>query len=125
MPVNLIRFGTAGSRTEFFWQRAEMMLRNFWPNNESNTISPQKRFASVDTEALFLRKIRPAIIRVVGESGHHPMRCHAAEWLARQITLRDNDRVYGHVFLRRVRAVGIRDRPISPGSPWQKAMWNV
>ena len=54
-----------------------------------------------------------------------------AEWLARQITeafpwtsaptylVRDNDRAYGHVFTSRVRAMGIRDRPISPGSPWQ------
>jgi transposase InsO family protein len=54
-----------------------------------------------------------------------------AEWLARQITeafpwasaaaylVRDNDRAYGHVFRSRVRAMGIRDRPISPGSPWQ------
>ena len=53
------------------------------------------------------------------------------EWLARQITeafpwtsapaylVRDNDRAYGHVFTSRVRAMGIRDRPISPGSPWQ------
>ena len=29
------------------------------------------------------------------------------------------DRAYGHVFTSRVRAMGIRDRPISPGSPWQ------
>jgi transposase InsO family protein len=54
-----------------------------------------------------------------------------AEWLARQITeafpwtsapaylVRDNDRAYGRVFTSRVRATGIRDRPISPGSPWQ------
>src|SRR5947199_10442671 len=54
-----------------------------------------------------------------------------AEWLARQITeafpwasappylVRDNDRAYGHVFTSRVRAMGIRDRPITPGSPWQ------
>jgi transposase InsO family protein len=33
--------------------------------------------------------------------------------------MRDNDRAYGHVFTSRVRAMGIRDRPISPGSPWQ------
>ena len=56
-----------------------------------------------------------------------------AEWLARQITeafpwtsapaylVRDNDRAYGDVFKSRVRAMGIRDRPISPGSPWQNA----
>ena len=54
-----------------------------------------------------------------------------AEWLARQITetfpwtsapaylVRDNDGAYGHVFTSRLRAMGIRDRPISPGSPWQ------
>jgi len=33
--------------------------------------------------------------------------------------VRDNDRAYGHAFRSRVRAMGIRDRPISPGSPWQ------
>src|SRR3989449_7680110 len=49
-----------------------------------------------------------------------------AEWLARQITeafpwasARDNDSAYGHAFRSRVRAMGIRDRPISPRSPWQ------
>jgi transposase InsO family protein len=61
------------------------------------------------------------------EVTRHP----TSEWLARQITeafpwasapaylVRDNDRAYGHVFKSRVRAMGIRDRPISPGSPWQ------
>jgi transposase InsO family protein len=61
------------------------------------------------------------------EVTRHP----TAEWLARQITeafpwasapaylVRDNDRAYGQTFQRRVRAMGIRDRPISPGSPWQ------
>jgi len=33
----------------------------------------------------------------------------------------DNDGAYGHVFTRRVMAMGIRDRPISPGSPWQNS----
>ena len=33
--------------------------------------------------------------------------------------VRDNDSVYGRVFTNRVRAMGIRDRPISPRSPWQ------
>ena len=54
-----------------------------------------------------------------------------AAWLARQITeafpwasaptylVRDNDRSYGRVFTSRVKAMGIRDRPISLGSPWQ------
>jgi transposase InsO family protein len=61
------------------------------------------------------------------EVTRHP----TAEWLAQQITeafpwssapaylVRDNDRAYGHIFTRRLRAMGIRDRPISPRSPWQ------
>jgi len=61
------------------------------------------------------------------EVTRHP----TAEWLAQQITeafpwgsaptylIRDNDGAYGHVFTRRVKAMGIRDRPISPRSPWQ------
>jgi transposase InsO family protein len=54
-----------------------------------------------------------------------------AEWIARQIAeafpwdeaprylIRDRDCVYGTVVTRRLRAMGIRDRPIAPGSPWQ------
>ena len=54
-----------------------------------------------------------------------------AEWLAQQIVeafpwttapaylVRDNDRAYGQASRRRVRAMGIRDRPILPRSPWQ------
>jgi transposase InsO family protein len=57
-----------------------------------------------------------------------------AEWLARQITeafpwdtapdylIRDNDRAYGGVFEARVGAMGIRDRPIVPRSPWQNGI---
>jgi transposase InsO family protein len=53
------------------------------------------------------------------------------EWIARQLTeaygwqqtpryiVRDRDCLYGDVFLRRLRAMGIRDRPIAPRSPWQ------
>jgi transposase InsO family protein len=54
-----------------------------------------------------------------------------ADWIARQITeafpwneaprylIRDRDRVYGAAAMRRLRAMGIRDKPIAPGSPWQ------
>ena len=56
-----------------------------------------------------------------------------AEWLAQQIVeafpwderprylVRDRDAVYGEVVKRRLRGLGIRDRPIAPRSPWQKA----
>jgi transposase InsO family protein len=54
-----------------------------------------------------------------------------AEWLARQITeafpwdeaphylIRDRARIYGSVVARRLRAMGIRDKPTAPASPWQ------
>ena len=76
---------------------------------------------------------------VVGHGRRHLLsfevtRRPTAEWLARQITeafpwastptylVRDNDRAYGLVFQRRVRAMGIRDRPIFPNSPWQNGI---
>jgi len=55
----------------------------------------------------------------------------SADWIARQLTeaygwqqtpgyiVRDRDCVYGDIVLKRFRAMGIRDRPISPRSPWQ------
>jgi len=54
-----------------------------------------------------------------------------AEWISRQLTeaygwkaaprhiIRDRDAVYGDVFIHRLRAMGIRDRPTAPRSPWQ------
>ena len=57
-----------------------------------------------------------------------------AEWIARQITeafpwdaaprylIRDRDTAYGVAVTRRLRAMGIRDRPITPRSPWQTVM---
>src|SRR5258708_6706296 len=56
-----------------------------------------------------------------------------AEWVARQIAeafpwneaprymIRDRDRIYGAVVTRRLRAMGIRDKPIAPASPWQNS----
>jgi hypothetical protein len=61
------------------------------------------------------------------EVTRHP----TAEWLTRQITeafswrsaptylVRDNDRAYGHIFIARLRVLGIRNRPVTPKSPWQ------
>jgi transposase InsO family protein len=54
-----------------------------------------------------------------------------SEWIANQITeacgweqaprylIRDRDGVYGEIFIRRLRSMGIRDRPTAPRSPWQ------
>src|SRR6202171_6375137 len=54
-----------------------------------------------------------------------------SEWIARQITeafpwdqapsylIRDRDSYYGVIVRKRIRAMGIRDRPTAPRSPWQ------
>jgi len=54
-----------------------------------------------------------------------------AEWIAQQITeafhwdeaprylVRDRDGIFGAAVRHRLRAMGIRDKPIAPGSPWQ------
>src|SRR6202142_1639603 len=56
----------------------------------------------------------------------------AAEWIANQVReacgweqaprhlIRDRDGAYGEVFIRRLRSMGIRDRPNSPPSPSEK-----
>ena len=57
-----------------------------------------------------------------------------AEWIAHQITeafpwdeaprylIRDRDRIYGAIVTRRLRAMGIRDKPTASGSPWQNGV---
>jgi hypothetical protein len=57
-----------------------------------------------------------------------------AEWVARQITetfpwneappymIRDRDSIYGAIVTRRLRAMGVRDKPIAPASPWQNGV---
>src|SRR5262249_46601398 len=54
-----------------------------------------------------------------------------AEWISRQIIeafpwdssprylIRDRDTAYGPIFRQRLRAMGIRDKPTAPRSPWQ------
>jgi transposase InsO family protein len=54
-----------------------------------------------------------------------------AEWIVRQLTeafpwneaprylIRDRDRIYGAIVTSRLRAMGIRDKPTAPASPWQ------
>jgi transposase InsO family protein len=56
-----------------------------------------------------------------------------AEWIARQLIeafpwneaprylIRDRDRIYGSTVMRRLRTMGIRDKPTAPASPWQNS----
>lgn len=86
----------------------------------------------VDT--LTFRRLYAVVIMGLGrrkllhvEVTDHP----TADWLARQITeafpwdeaprwiVRDNDGAYGMKFRRRLKAMGIGDKPTLPRSPWQ------
>ena len=65
--------------------------------------------------------------RLLGSMTAHP----TPEWIAQQVTeafpwnqvprylIRDRDGIYGAAVTRRLRAMGLRDKPIAPGSPWQ------
>ena len=46
-------------------------------------------------------------------------RRHAVGRAGHNISSVIRDRVYGEAFTRRIRAMGIRDRPTAPRSPWQ------
>ena len=75
---------------------------------------------------LLILQHRRRVILWLGVTAHP-----SAEWIACQLTeayawaqapryiIRDRDRAYGEVLIRRLRAMGIRDRPIAPRSPWQ------
>ena len=64
---------------------------------------------------LALQRIRP-------QNGSQIRSCkRAAGSRAPRYLIRDRDGACGEVFIRRVRSMGIRDRPTSPCSPWQNA----
>jgi transposase InsO family protein len=73
---------------------------------------------------------------ILGQARRRPLRIAVtsnptAEWIAGQVTesfpwsevprhlTRDGDCAFGPAYTRRVRAMGIRDHPIAPLSPWQ------
>jgi transposase InsO family protein len=74
---------------------------------------------------LILRHARRELLRLSVTA--HPN----AQWIAQQLTeaygwketprylIRDRDWAYGETVVRRIGAMGIRDQPISPRSPWQ------
>ena len=74
---------------------------------------------------VILRHARRRLVRIAVTANP------TAEWIAGQVTeafpwneaprhlIRDRDGAFGPAYIRRVRAMGIRDRPIAPRSPWQ------
>ena len=93
----------------------------------------------VATDLLVVPTIGFSFLYVLVILGHHRRQVLSfgvtshptAEWIARQITdafpwteaprylIRDRDAVYGQVVTRRLKSMGIRDRPTAPRSPWQ------
>src|SRR5262249_2124560 len=90
-----------------------------------------KSMTNIASECRSANIVRDHAVILPDDATPKPDGIFGKDRLARQITeafpwasaptylVRDNDRAYGHVFKSRVRAMGIRDRPISPRSPWQ------
>lgn len=133
----MLGFEVAQSTVSKYMVRGRRPSSQSWKTflrNHANTIAAIDLCVvpTVTFERLFAFLVvgheRRRLLRI--EVARHP----TAEWLARQITealpwatapsylIRDNDGAYGHVFTSRVKAMGIRDRPISPGSPWQNGI---
>ncbi|WP_292528729.1 integrase core domain-containing protein [Methylocystis sp.] len=111
-PETLVRWHRAGFRRYWRWKSRRRGER------------PQ---IYTELRALIVRLDRRTLVWANG--ARHP----TAQWIARQITgafpwdearrylIRDRDGVFGAVVTRRLRAMGIRDKPIAPASPWQNA----
>src|SRR5258705_11709134 len=58
--------------------------------------------------------------RIRPQNGSRISSRRACGWeQAPRYLIRDRDGAYGEPFVRRLRSMGIRDRPTSPRSPWQ------
>jgi hypothetical protein len=74
---------------------------------------------------VILRHARRRVVRIAVTSNP------TAEWIAGQVTeafpwdeapphlIRDRDGAFGPAYTRRIRAMGIRDHPVTPRSPWE------
>jgi hypothetical protein len=97
-------------------------------------VQNRRKFPVFSLDNTAWRQLHPTIgLKLLLLSGvHHAVTAHpTAEWVARteafpwdtapRYLVRDRDAVYGHVVKRHLRALGIRDRPTAPRSPWQNA----
>jgi hypothetical protein len=100
------------------------MQENQWPRNPVLTFWQSKRICS-DNALVIVRLDRRDLVWINVTTNP------TAEWIARQITeafpwddapeylIRDRDRIYGTITTRRLGAMGVRDKPTAPASPWQ------
>ncbi|MGC1953443.1 MAG: integrase core domain-containing protein [Gammaproteobacteria bacterium] len=107
-------------------QRWSTFLRNHAPQIAAMDLFVVPTIGFVQLYVLVIvRLARRELVWI--EVTRHP----TAEWIAQQVSeafpwneaprylIRDQDGVYGAPVRRRLHAMGIRDRPIAPGSPWQ------
>ena len=99
-------------------------LRNHVPNPPDLFVVPTIGFMQLYV-LVIIRLTRRELVWINVTA--HP----TAEWIAQQLTeafawnevphylIRDRDGIYGAAVPRRLRAMGIRDKPIAAGSPWQ------
>jgi transposase InsO family protein len=116
-PETLVRWHRAGFRCYWRWKSRPPGGR---PQIETNL-----RVFDLLYAFIIVRLDRRELVWISVTA--HP----TAEWVARQITeafpwneaprymIRDRDLIFGTIVTRRLRAMGIRDTPTEPASPWQ------
>jgi hypothetical protein len=102
-----------------FWSRAALQTEILVLRHQLNVLrrKSQKRivFSNVDRWVFAgLYQLHPNILNALKIL--RPERRKVPRYL-----VRDRDGAYGEIFIRRLGAMGIRDRPIAARSPWQNA----
>jgi transposase InsO family protein len=107
-------------------QRWSTFLRNHTPHIAAMDLFVVPTISFVQLYVLVIVRLARRELVSINVTAHP-----TAEWIAHQITeafpwnevprylIRDRDGIYGAAVTRRLRAMGIRDKPIAPGSPWQ------
>jgi transposase InsO family protein len=107
-------------------QRWSTFLRNHAPHIAALDLLVVPTMSFVQLYVLVIVRLARRELVLINVT-RHP----TAEWVAQQITeafpwngaprylIHDQDAIYGAAVTRRLRAMGIRDKPIAAGSPWQ------
>src|SRR6202008_896835 len=82
----------------------------------SSAVRDRNRSATIQTMSL-TRSLIPQEHRPILDQ--LPVRLSLRQGQAPGFMIRDRDRIYGGIVTRRLRAMGIRDKPTAPVSPWQ------
>ena len=101
-------------------------LRNHMPHIAAMDLFVVPTIGFIQLYVLVIVRLARRELVWINVTGHP-----TAEWIAQQITeafpwngaprylIRDRDGTYGAAVTRRLRAMGIRDKPIARGSPWR------